>query len=173
MNLREKALLVALGRVGIRERGGNNRGPEVERWQREAGIRPGDPWCAAFVNACARQAADALFVLSPLESVPLQGYVQSYFEHFAAQGCIVSPQYALPGDLFVIYYPHLKRYGHIGFVGWDGVDLKRKRYDTCEGNSNDAGSREGDAVVRKSRVLGRHVRFLRWTRVVQAKPQAA
>jgi hypothetical protein len=172
MNLREKTLAIALSRVGIREHG-TNAGPEVEAWQRSAKIPKGSPWCAAYVNDCAEEGADALGVVSPLESVPLQGYVQSYYEHFAALGCIVAPADALPGDLFVIWYLGLKRYGHIGFVGPDGVSVRLGRYATVEGNTNAAGSREGDRVAAKRRVLGRHVRFIRWTRVVQMRRKAA
>lgn len=172
MNLREKTLQLASVYVGAAEVG-TNAGRLVERWQGDGKIRKGDPWCAAYVNGIAHDAADILGVVSPLESVPLQGYVQSYFEHFQRLGYIVSPEAALPGDLFVLWYPHLRRYGHVGFVGPDGVDVRAKRYATVEGNTNRDGSREGDGVYAKRRILGRHVQFIRWTRYVQARARAA
>jgi len=44
-----RTLEVARTYVGVREVG-HNRGPHVTRWLAEAGAKPGDPWCAAFVN---------------------------------------------------------------------------------------------------------------------------
>lgn len=37
--------------VGVREKGGNNRGKEVELIQRSSGGRPGDAWCMWYVQA--------------------------------------------------------------------------------------------------------------------------
>ena len=31
---------------------GADRGPDVEKYQAIVGLRPGDPWCAAFVSWC-------------------------------------------------------------------------------------------------------------------------
>ena len=48
-----------------------------------------------------------------------------------------------------LYYPHLGRLGHIGIVtGFDGKNIY-----TIEGNTNAAGSREGQGVYRKIRPL--------------------
>ena len=43
---------VAYAAAGVHEVGGNNRGDEVEFFQRLCGAAPGDPWCACFVCAC-------------------------------------------------------------------------------------------------------------------------
>lgn len=165
MNLRLTTLEVARGYLGVRERGGENRGPEVTEFLRRANIHVPAPWCAAYVNTCAEIGAEKLGVLSPLEEVPLQAYVQSYYQHFSKLGFIVEPHEVMPGDLFVLWYPHLKRYGHIGFV--KDIDVRRNRYTTIEGNTNAAGSREGDGVYSKTRHLGSRVKFIRWTRVVK------
>lgn len=164
MNLRQKTLEVASGMIGVRERGGNNRGPEVEMFQRAAGIGRGDAWCAAFCNWCAERGARALNVISPMESVPLQGYVPSYASKFPR----VEPAEVLPGDLFVIWFPNRGRFAHIGFV--KSIDVGAGRYQTIEGNSNDEGSREGYEVCSNTRRIGSRVRFLRWTRVVKPRP---
>ena len=50
--LRERALAVALSKVGVMERGGNNRGREVEEFIRANGGVPGEPWCGDFVAYC-------------------------------------------------------------------------------------------------------------------------
>lgn len=168
MNLREKTLEIARSYLGTSEQGGNNRGEQVEEFLRAAKCRPGDPWCAAFVNWCAEKGAQAHNVISPLESVPLQGYVQSYFAWAREHGYVVTVEQALPGDLFCLYYGNLGRYGHIGFV--ESVDTKRGVFKTVEGNSNSAGTRESfggrDGVVSNTRKLTGNVVFLRWTRKV-------
>jgi hypothetical protein len=52
------------------------------------------------------------------------------------------------GDAFTLYYPSLARIGHTGF--YDGR-LNASIYSTVEGNTNGAGSREGDGVYQKYR----------------------
>jgi hypothetical protein len=43
--------------AGAREIGGNNSGPFVAKYLRPTGLLPPQPWCAAFVSWCIRQAA--------------------------------------------------------------------------------------------------------------------
>lgn len=56
MLLNEKTIEIAIGYSWVREVGGNNRGPEVERFLRTVHCNPGDPWCAAFVCTCIEEA---------------------------------------------------------------------------------------------------------------------
>jgi len=52
------------------------------------------------------------------------------------------------GDVFFIYFPEKKRVAHTGFVDqWEQTYII-----TVEGNTNEAGSREGDGVYRKRRL---------------------
>lgn len=46
--LTQEMLNVARSFVGVREIGGNNRGPLVEAWQRRVGLAPGKAYCMAF-----------------------------------------------------------------------------------------------------------------------------
>jgi hypothetical protein len=155
-----KTLEIVRTQLGVSEQGGDNRGPEVNEYLREAGVPSGNPWCAALMNWCAKKAADVLGVKSPLEEVPIQAYVQSYFEHFKKKGKIVEAKDAKPGDLIVLFYPSLKRYGHIGIV--TSIDLKSGLAYTIEGNTNSAGSREGNVVAAKTRAITPNAKFLRW-----------
>jgi hypothetical protein len=42
--------------VGVKEEPpGSNRGPLIDRWLRDAGVPPGNPWCMAFVRAMFRE----------------------------------------------------------------------------------------------------------------------
>lgn len=50
MLLREKLVRAELAeaKLGIREVGGNNRGPEVKKFLAECGLPQGNPWCDAY-----------------------------------------------------------------------------------------------------------------------------
>ena len=64
-----------------------------------------------------------------------------------------------PGDVFLLYYPALKRYAHTGFV------LEVRDNGACvtiEGNTNDGGSRDGWGVFTRTRRFGIDDRFIRW-----------
>lgn len=157
------ALVIALKEkeAGIHEEGGDNHGARVNWYQEEGGSGDGTPWCADFANWCAKFAADILEIHSPLEDVKNQAYVQSYVDHFAAQGMTTKrPGKVEPGYLFALWFPSLNRYGHIGFV--KSIDLKAGTFTTVEGNSNDEGSREGKEVCSNTRPITDHVVFIRW-----------
>lgn len=162
MNLRERTLEIAITQLGVHEEGGANRGPAVERYQRAGGGHAGDPWCADFENWCAEQAAAEQTVYSPLENVPLQGYVESLYEWAGKNKLLVEAENALPGDIFVLYFPSLKRYAHTGFV----KKMQSNTFVTVEGNSNDDHSRDGVKVASNVRPITEHVKFIRWTKDV-------
>jgi len=127
--------------VGIREATGRNDGTMVEYFQHMAGVRKGDAWCAAFVYTCIKQ-CDSSFVLKA------PAWSSSWFTTNVIwkQGRGQTPQTA---DVFGIYFLSKKRIAHVGFIeSWpDG-----KYTFTVEGNTNEAGSREGDGVYRKRRL---------------------
>jgi hypothetical protein len=162
-SLHSLALVIAAGQEaeGVHEEGGDNHGARVNWYQEEGGSGDGSPWCADFVNWCAKFAADILEIHSPLEDVSNQAYVQSYVDHFAAQGMTTKrPGKVEPGYLFALWFPKLNRYGHIGFV--KSIDMKAWTFTTVEGNSNDEGSREGKEVCSNTRPITDRVLFIRW-----------
>ena len=63
------------------------------------------------------------------------------------------------GDVFTLYYPHLKRIGHTGFHDKKIID---KIFKSVEGNTNSAGSREGDGVYVKYRSYRAIYSLNRW-----------
>ena len=93
--LRVRAYHHAKQFVGVMERGGNNRGPEVEAIIREGGGIPGQAWCGWFVALCYKRAGSkavswhwgAVRLLFPLPKVyrtrqPRQGdLVRFTFDH--------------------------------------------------------------------------------------------
>lgn len=163
-SLRSLSLILALNEEGVHEEGGDNHGARVNWYQEEGGSGDGTPWCADFVNYCAKWAADTMRVHSPLEDVANQAYVQSYVDHFTKIGGKVTknPRDGVqPGHLFAIWFPTLQRYGHIGFV--KSLDLDKWTFETQEGNSNDEGSREGKEVCSNTRAISSHVVFIKWS----------
>src|SRR5690606_41217094 len=62
------------------------------------------------------------------------------------------------GDVFGIYFTSVERIAHAGFVDEWGD----KYVVTVEGNTNEAGSREGDGVYRKRRLISSIYRVASW-----------
>ncbi len=131
--------------LDIQEVGGDNFGPAVEFFQKLGEIRPGQPWCAAFVNACAEIACAKKNVWSPLEVVPLEGFVQSYYDQAKLKGWLRDRPGI--GDLFMVWHRRKNRYAHIGIV----ARTTTNGFLTIEGNSNDEGSRQGYEVAQNFR----------------------
>jgi hypothetical protein len=160
MTLVQRTVEIALSQEGVHEVG-ENWGPKVKEYLAAASVDNPAPWCAAFVNWCAEQAAKELEVKSPLELVPNQAYVQSYVDYAKAHGWVVDRREARTGDLICVWHQSLKRYGHIGLVtGWT-TDSKLIR--TIEGNTNDDGSREGYEVAKRDRTPTTSILILRWS----------
>jgi len=134
---------VYTGQIGIREKTGHNDGKMVETYLRYCGLPKGEPWCASFVCWCYGQADIAN---------PRSGFCPDLFrparviyqpsKHIA----VLQPS---AGDIIGLYFPEKHRIAHTGFVDvWGAVYVI-----TVEGNTNEAGSREGDGVYRKRRPL--------------------
>lgn len=154
------ALSYARDYIGIEEVGGDNKGPAVEVFLRAAGIGTDAPWCAAFVNFCAEMAQTLKNERSPLEQIEQQAYVQAYYNWAKGRDILIEWDQIGPGDLFLIYHTTKTRYAHIGFV--DHVDLDRMEFSTIEGNTNEAGGREGYMVAARFRPITDKMRFIRW-----------
>ncbi len=135
----QRALAIALTQVGVREHG-RNRGPEIDTYNRDIGHDPNaaDPWCAIFVCAMFRRAADQMGIRCP---VPLTAGVWTLDERSPASVRRVDPT---PGAIFI-----LGGHKHTGLVldVADGGHLLA----TIEGNTNDAGSHDGDGVYQRTR----------------------
>lgn len=129
--------------VGIRELSGNNDGKEVEMYLKSAGLGKGYPWCASFVYWTFTQCGDTLDIRYP-------AWVPSYFPEnklIYVRGEF-SKRSPLEGDLIGIWFNSKNRLAHIGFYDGENGDFIL----TVEGNTNEAGSREGDGVYRKRRI---------------------
>lgn len=133
---------VYYSQIGVRELTGHNDGKQVEMYLSTVGLGRGNPWCAAFVKYCYLKAN----IVSAKQINGMALSVNTYGKKiFYKQTFIEEPN---RGDAFTLYYPSLARIGHTGF--YDGR-LTESLYKTVEGNTNGAGSREGDGVYRKYR----------------------
>lgn len=120
--------------VGVREATGKNDGERVELYLASTNLGSGYAWCAAFVNWTHAQCG----IPGPRSAAWSPSW-------FPVKKLTAIPQ---PGDVFGIYFPSKGRIAHVGFVDrWTDT-----RVYTVEGNTNAAGSREGDGVYRKVRL---------------------
>ncbi|WP_235833110.1 CHAP domain-containing protein [Arcticibacter tournemirensis] len=130
--------------LGIREATGRNDGNRVEAYLKYVGLKKGNPWCAAFVCYCLGKAGIPN---------PRSGYCPSMFPAgkviWTRELKVESSHNPSPGDVFGLYFPEKGRIAHVGFVD----DWGDKYAVTVEGNTNEAGSREGEGVYRKRRLI--------------------
>lgn len=125
--------------LGICEEGGENQGTEIAEFQKTVdGAARGEPWCMSWVQTIAKRASIYFNAANPL---------------FPSELCLrvwneAPNQYRtkIPGWGFVVVWQR-----HCGIVTLS--HLSRSQFNTIEGNTNVAGSREGDAVLRKCRSL--------------------
>jgi hypothetical protein len=117
-----------------------------------------EPWCSAFASYCVQE-ADRQSAAIRLRVPPRFAAVRDWLPWARQAGCIVFPNTSttyLPerGDI-VIFLPRLS---HIGIVaGFAG----RGMVHTIEGNTNAAGSRDGDGCYDKLRSLSFCGSFIR------------
>jgi hypothetical protein len=143
---------------------GINDGREVRRMLRNSGINVAAPWCAAWVQDITDTAALSLGVVNPLDDVKHEALVQSYADWAKANDKIVKfPCDAKRGDLSLFNFGG-ERWDHIGIVVIPPKDnVAGTPFSTIEGNTNNAGSREGVMVAAKIRKIDpARVMFVRW-----------
>lgn len=161
MSLKAGLVTSALQELALHvvEEGGPNRGAKVESYQRAAGLHPGDPWCAAFV---AWNVATAKAVAKPPSWTSGSAITTWHrgIRHLAASAKATPveaealPTKVAPGWIWVRAKDASGAQaaraggwvqGHCGIV----VAVDAVGFHTVEGNTNAAGSREGDGVWRK------------------------
>lgn len=145
--LSERALIVASVECDVAkvQEISQNDSPRIREYQNTAGAKRNTPWCASFVFWC--------YVRSGWRLSDGPNHPQSAFGWRTWSQklgiCASSIVGAQRGDL--AGWINKDGSGHIFFI----VKAYRKfliwHVDTIEGNSNDAGSREGDRVIRRTR----------------------
>ncbi|HZJ15272.1 MAG TPA: hypothetical protein VFD27_09495 [Chthoniobacteraceae bacterium] len=145
-----------------------NRGPHFDEfWAATTypdGATDRQPWCSAFASFCVREADRR----SPLLRLPLPPKFPAVAQWLPwardpAVGCVIfTPDqvsldrfFPMVGDI-VVFLPHLS---HVGIVLDDYQG--DANVSNVEGNTNAAGSREGDGVFAKTRALSFCGSFIR------------
>ena len=144
--LGRKAVECALRSVGVHEEGGDNHGKYVAQYLESVDLPEGNPWCAAFVFYKVRQAAEELGVDFSLRKT---GSVQKMVD-WAKENATLRRDPEV-GNAIAIFFPKLNRYAHIGLITKVEKGPKFTTVETVEGNSNNDGSRNGNAVVKRRR----------------------
>ena len=149
-------LAVASREVGTHEQGGNNCGARVEEYLGAVGLGRGNPWCAAFVAWCMRQAGASGW--------PMTGDTWGLDAWARRQGVLeASPQ---AGDVFLLL-DSMGKPMHTGFV----ESVQGSSIRTIEGNTGMQSDADGDGVARKSRPVGA-CHYVRWAKVLSVKSAA-
>lgn len=167
---------IALKEVGVRERGGNNRGDDIFKYQRATWLTPGAwSWCAAFTGWCIQQAIEQggpVMFDRPrtagawdyenwaLDKDQRTGRYRHRSGGQKAGVRLIKPLGANsvhPGDIIIFTY------SHIGIIVGDGPT--NGHVVTVEGNTGGQGAqREGDGVYRKIQPVKRIRSIIRLTR---------
>lgn len=137
--------------IGVRETG-FNKGKRVEEYQKAANLKPGNAWCAAFITWTFKQVG--------IKAVT-SGYSPNWFQSnvvYKRDDNINRNYSPRIGDVFGLYFESKKRIAHVGFIDKQDGNY----YITVEGNTNEAGSREGDGVYRKRRHIKTIYAISRW-----------
>ncbi len=132
---------IYLSQVGMREQpAGSNWGPQVGKYLRSVNVKMPAAWCAAFVHYC----LDSAGIKNNITAWSPTAHNAKYVVYFGRR-LIEEPK---PGDVFTLYFPKMKRIAHTGFYH---RRVNSSVYQSVEGNTNEAGSREGDGVYKKYR----------------------
>ena len=160
MSLKATLVAAALHEYGLHvvEEGGPNRGAKVEEYQRSVGLKPGDPWCAAFVAfvvAKAMGASKPPAWCSGSAITTWQRGSRKLKPEEKATGLEAGARAKVQAGWIWVRAKDAKGasaaraggwvQGHCGIV----VEVTPEGFHTIEGNTNAAGSREGDGVWRK------------------------
>jgi hypothetical protein len=164
-----EVLAVAASQIGVLEDPlGSNRGPQVDRYLRSAGLDPtrgSHPWCAAFVYFCFAEGSKRIgrknpvvrtaAVLEQWDASPVATRIGAGRAHF-------DESVVRPGQIFVIDVGAPDGGGHTGLV----ESIAAGKLVTIEGNTNPGGSAEGIGVFRRRgrRIRDVNVGFLDYSR---------
>lgn len=155
MKLSEALIQVALKEVGVTEVNGTNCGPRVDEFKAATWLNPkvGWPWCAAFVCWCFRE---ALVVAGIKETKtfkrPKTAGAWDFENWSLEQDESTNTKKPHKGDIqagdILIF-----TFSHIG-IALSSPD-KNGNLRSVEGNTDGAGSREGGAVLKKTRHISK------------------
>lgn len=157
--VRAKVVKTYLAEIGVREATGHNDGTRVEQYFASCKMPKGNAWCAAFVNWTFIQSDSSACITLPKSPAWSPSWFPDkrviYSRNTKPETINPKPE---PGDVFGLYFESKKRIAHVGFIHEWGTDWVI----TVEGNTNEAGSREGDGVYKKRRPTRTIYKVSRW-----------
>lgn len=145
--------VIADAHVGIREATGNNDGADVRLILSSVGLSEGYYWCGAFPHR--------VYTLCGVHLEPAKSFawVPTWFKKEKVVWRTGDPHGLVrPGDVVGFYSASLKRMAHMGILESETSAY----FITIEGNTNGAGSRNGDGVYRKKRLRSQTRAVARW-----------
>lgn len=137
----EKITAEAIKHLHVREATGNNDGVWVKKFLKITGLPEGHPWCAAYTAY--------VFYYSDVPA-PRSARVVDWFKRnvvWEKSYGDIPEEFDKSGMVGGLFYEHLGRLGHIFII----LGEDKNNYYTIEGNTNGAGSREGNGVYKKIR----------------------
>jgi hypothetical protein len=153
ISIAEAVAQAAESKIGVRESGGPNKGKALQPffeadWYDPNGSKPGDdgyPWCAAFVCWCVQMAVAGRPITFERPRTPSAWGLEAWSLAQDESTWTLKPpgRDIKRGDIVVFNFSHTA----IAVSAPDGNGY----FTTVEGNTNKAGSREGDGVYRKAR----------------------
>lgn len=144
--VRTKLVDTLNAQLHVREATGHNDGVDVEKYLSFVGQTKGASWCAAFTSFN----LNAVGVTAPPN--PKSAWSPAFAKRNIIWSQALQKQHKVkvppqPGDCFTLYFEHLKRVGHVGFI----IGENAQYYITIEGNTGTTGSREGSGVHKYKR----------------------
>jgi hypothetical protein len=140
---RTNLIRIAQKEIGTREKTGNNDGRRIKEYLNKVRLKEGNPYCAAFVSW--------VYAQGGFDS-PRSGWSPDLFPG------IRLARSALPGNVLGIYFQEYKRIAHVGLI----VKQEGNYLISIEGNTNLAGSREGEGVYLKKRHIKTIYKMADW-----------
>jgi hypothetical protein len=153
LSVQQTVINIYTAEIGVRELTGHNDGMRVIEYLKAAHLTKGNPWCAAFITWSYKQAN---------VSTVISGYSPAWFPNSNTIYTRGSATNRIPdrADVFGVWFNSKNRIAHVGFI--DDWPQSNSYCITVEGNTNDAGSREGDGVYKKRRLKSQIYKVSRW-----------
>ena len=148
---REALVQTAIGEIGVREEGGNNRGERIGQYLASTGLEQGHPWCAAFTKFVYEECGiptPGATAWSPSWFPKSKTYWSKGQDHTIIQ----------KADIFGLHYSNLGRIGHVGLI----EKIDENWLYTIEGNTGDDQGRDGDVVRRHKRSIKTVTKISNW-----------
>lgn len=138
--------------IGVREKG-KNRGEQIEKWQRQFGGRPGEPYCAYFVAAMLEESNSQVPKIR-------SGLAQRYRNAQSIKANQVAKGYVKVREGWLLIWAKIENgrntgKGHIGICE---RQIDRHNFQTIEANTrsgNKGKQADGDGVYRRYRKIGK------------------